>query len=117
MRARHHVLVTGPPGAGKTVTLASLLAGLVEDGASSGGAPSQQRLLAARVNLSALTTSADLQAALEACLERRSKGVLVPPGGRRLVAFVDDLNMPARSTFGFTPTNELLKLMADHGIW
>ena len=40
-----------------------------------------------------------------------------PPGGRRLVAFVDDLNMPARTKCGAAPALELIKLWADHGFW
>jgi hypothetical protein len=33
------------------------------------------------------------------------------------VVFLDDLNMPARSKFGFMPPLELLKLWADNGFW
>lgn len=58
-----------------------------------------------------------IQDTLESHLEKRTKGVLAPPGGRRLVAFIDDLNMPARSQFGFMPPLELIKLWADNGFW
>lgn len=57
------------------------------------------------------------QEAIEAKLEKRTKGVYAPPGGRRLVAFIDDLNMPAKSKYGFMPPLELLKLWADNGFW
>ena len=40
-----------------------------------------------------------------------------PIGGKKLVAFIDDLNMPQKSTFGFMPPLELLKLWVDNGFW
>jgi len=43
--------------------------------------------------------------------------VFAPIGGKHLVAFIDDLNMPAKSKFGFMPPLELLKLWADNGFW
>jgi len=33
------------------------------------------------------------------------------------VAFIDDLNMPQKSPFGFIPPLELLKLWVDNGFW
>lgn len=38
-------------------------------------------------------------------------------GGKKLIAFIDDLNMPQKSTFGFIPPLELLKLWIDNGFW
>jgi hypothetical protein len=57
------------------------------------------------------------QETIESKLEKRTKGVYGAPGGKRLVAFIDDLNMPAKSQFGFMPPLELLKLWADNGFW
>lgn len=45
------------------------------------------------------------------------QGVFAPAGGKKLVAFIDDLNMPAKSKFGFIPPLELLKLWVDNGFW
>lgn len=58
-----------------------------------------------------------VQDTIEGRLEKRSKGVFAPVGGKRLVAFIDDLNMPQKSAFGFIPPLELLKLWADNGYW
>lgn len=43
--------------------------------------------------------------------------MFAPAGGKRLVCFIDDLNMPAKSKFGFIPPLELLKLWVDNGFW
>lgn len=57
------------------------------------------------------------QDTIEGKLEKRTKGVFAPAGGKRLVAFIDDLNMPQKSKFGFIPPLELLKLWVDNGFW
>lgn len=57
------------------------------------------------------------QDTIEGRLEKRTKGVFAPIGGKKLVAFIDDLNMPAKSKFGFIPPLELLKLLADNSFW
>lgn len=54
---------------------------------------------------------------IEGKLEKRAKGMFVPAGGKRLIAFIDDLNMPKKSKFGFIPPLELLKLWVDNGFW
>ncbi len=57
------------------------------------------------------------QDTIEGKLEKRTKGVFAPAGGKRLVCFIDDLNMPQKSKFGFIPPLELLKLWVDNGFW
>ena len=43
--------------------------------------------------------------------------MFAPTGGKKLVCFIDDLNMPQKSKFGFIPPLELLKLWVDNGFW
>lgn len=46
------------------------------------------------MNFSSRTTSLDVQRNLEANVEKRTKDTYGPPPGKRLLIFVDDMNMP-----------------------
>lgn len=46
------------------------------------------------INFSSRTTSMDAQRNLEANVEKRTKDTYGPPPGKRLIVFIDDLNMP-----------------------
>lgn len=54
---------------------------------------------------------------MESCVEKRTKGEFVPAGGKRLLCFLDDFNMPAHDLFGSQPPLELLRLWIDYGFW
>eukprot|EP00899_Mesostigma_viride_P014884 jgi/Mesvir1/23397/Mv21091-RA.2 len=105
VEVKRHCLVVGGVGVGKTMGIQTLLANLPEG------------LSSMTINMSAQTSSNSLQNTIEGRLEKRTKGVFAPAGGKRLVAFIDDLNMPQKSVFGFMPPLELLKLWIDNGFW
>ncbi|XP_073510575.1 dynein axonemal heavy chain 2 isoform X2 [Phyllobates terribilis] len=100
------VLLVGPVGTGKTSIAQSVLQSLDA---------SKWALLI--VNMSAQTTSNNVQNIIESRVEKRTKGVYVPAGGKQLLTFMDDLNMPAKDTFGSQPPLELLRLWIDYGFW
>ena len=69
------------------------------------------------LSITVQTTSNNVQAIVESRFEKRTKGVFVPAGGKRLLWFVDDLNMPAHDLFGSQPPLELLRFWIDNGFW
>ena len=105
LKSGANTLITGNVGVGKSMVVDSLLSELPEGFSGS------------RVTFSAQTSSNSLQETIESKLEKRSKGSLAPPGGRKLVLAIDDFNMPKKSEFGFIPPLELLKLWNDNGFW
>ena len=46
-----------------------------------------------------------------------SIGVYVPVGGKKLLTFLDDLNMPAKDEYGSQPPLELVRQWIDYGFW
>jgi dynein heavy chain len=58
-----------------------------------------------------------VQDIIEARVEKRTKGVYVPIGGKKLINFMDDFNMPAKDTYGSQPPLELIRLWLDFGFW
>ena len=63
------------------------------------------------------TTSNNVQDIIESRVEKRTKGVYVPIGGKKLLAFMDDFNMPAKDTFGSQPPLELVRHWLDYSFW
>ena len=104
--ARRPVLLVGPVGTGKTSVAQSVLSKLD---------PRIYSVLT--INMSAQTSSSNVQEIIESKVEKRTKGVFVPSGGKKMITFLDDLNMPTKDTFGSQPPLELLRMWLDYGFW
>ncbi|XP_053335345.1 dynein axonemal heavy chain 6-like [Clarias gariepinus] len=99
----HSVLFTGITGVGKSVVARGLLNNIQE----------QAGYVPVYINFSAQTSSARTQEIVESKLEKKRKNILGAPANKRVVVFVDDLNMPKLDTYGSQPPIELLRQFQD----
>ncbi|XP_068978772.1 dynein axonemal heavy chain 2 [Bombus flavifrons] len=100
------VLIVGPVGTGKTSILQSVLNFLDEE-----------KYSVLTLNMSAQTTSKNVQDTIESRLEKRTTRVYIPAGGKTLITFMDDFNMPMKEIYGSQPPLELIRQWIGYGFW
>jgi dynein heavy chain len=61
------------------------------------------------LNFSARTSSARIQEIIEVKLEKRKKTILGPSMTKKIIVFVDDVNMPKLDMYGSQSPIELLR--------
>ena len=98
------MVLVGETGTSKTASILNFLKTLDPDAT-----------LLINMNFSSRTTSMDAQRHLEANVEKRTKDTYGPPAGRRLIMFIDDMNMPQVDTYGTQQPIALLKLFIEKG--
>ncbi|XP_050519336.1 dynein axonemal heavy chain 6 [Diabrotica virgifera virgifera] len=99
------VFITGETGVGKSVVAKDCLHRLFLT----------QKFVPATINFSAQTSSARTQEIIELKLEKKKRTLIGAPVGKKVVIFVDDVNMPKLDTYGAQPPIELLRQLLDYG--
>uniref|UniRef100_A0A4W3JLA8 Dynein axonemal heavy chain 6 n=1 Tax=Callorhinchus milii TaxID=7868 RepID=A0A4W3JLA8_CALMI len=102
---KHSILFTGITGVGKSVIARGLLNTI----------QSEARYVPVYINFSAQTSSIRTQEIIESKLEKKRKNIIGAPGNKRVIIFVDDLNMPKLDRYGSQPPIELLRQYQDFG--
>lgn len=109
VRKGRHCLFVGQSGVGKTSIIQKEFEQLVSD--------QNADYSKLGINFSSATSSSTTQAIIEGVLEKKSMNKFGPLGGKKLIAFVDDLNMPQKDMFGSQPPIELLRQWMDYQCW
>lgn len=99
LEVQRSVLFTGVSGVGKSAIITDLL----------NRTQGPKNLVPVTVNFSAQTTSLATQELIESKLEKKRKTRFGAPPGKKIVLFVDDVNMPVREKYGAQPPVELLR--------
>ena len=105
MNAGQPVMLVGPPGTGKTAVILDRLKTLGDD------------WVVARTSFNHYTTHHMIQSVLEAPLEKKAGRNYGPPGTKRLVYFVDDLNMPEVDLYGTASPHTVMRQHLDYNHW
>lgn len=99
------LMLIGNAGSGKTVLVQDKLHSLPDN------------YMVANVPFNFYTTSEMLQVVLEKPLEKKAGRNFGPPGTKKLVYFIDDMNMPEVDTYGTVQPHTLLRQHMDYKHW
>eukprot|EP00398_MALV-I-01_sp_L67-1_P000742 gene742-313_t len=103
----HHVLFSGVTGTGKTICVNNMLLNGFD----------KEKYSSAAFALSAATSHNVTQDVIDGKVDKRSKGVFGPPLGKKMIVFVDDINMPQIETYGAQGAIEILRQYMFQGGW
>ncbi|GCB73974.1 hypothetical protein scyTo_0003058 [Scyliorhinus torazame] len=99
------VMLVGNAGVGKTILVSEEISKLTED------------YIITKVPFNYYTTSAMLQRILEKPLEKKAGKNYAPAGTKRLIYFIDDLNMPEVDAYGTVQPHTLIRQHLDYSHW
>eukprot|EP00756_Hemistasia_phaeocysticola_P016846 Hpha_TRINITY_DN15501_c4_g2::TRINITY_DN15501_c4_g2_i2::g.105578::m.105578/K10408/DNAH; dynein heavy chain, axonemal len=77
----------------------------------------QSEVLFQMIAFNAMTRPKELQSVMENYLEKKHGKTFGPPGKKRLVYFIDDLNMPSPDKYGTQEAIEFVRLHIDYQFW
>lgn len=100
------VMLVGNAGCGKTVLIGDKLNSLDPD-----------EVLVTTIPLNYYTNSLMLQQVMEQPLEKKAGRNFGPPGTKKLIYFIDDMNMPEVDTYGTVQPHTLIRQHLDYSHW
>uniref|UniRef100_A0A8B9CMQ0 Dynein axonemal heavy chain 9 n=1 Tax=Anser brachyrhynchus TaxID=132585 RepID=A0A8B9CMQ0_9AVES len=100
------VMLVGNAGTGKSVLVGDKLSSLDTDA-----------YVVKKVPFNYYTTSAMLQGVLEKPLDKKAGRNYGPPGTKKLIYFIDDMNMPEVDAYGTVQPHTLIRQHLDYGHW
>ena len=103
---KHYVMFVGTAGTGKTALMRDKLKSL-----------DAESFTFSTINCNSFLDASALQVILEQPLEKKSGVRFGPPGSRRLVYFLDDLNMPFVDKYDTQSPIELARQFVDYKGW
>ncbi|KAM6297516.1 dynein axonemal heavy chain 9 [Aegotheles albertisi] len=106
LQRQRPVMLVGSAGTGKSVLVGDKLSSLDMDA-----------YVVKKVPFNYYTTSAMLQGVLEKPLDKKAGRNYGPPGTKKLIYFIDDLNMPEVDAYGTVQPHTLLRQHLDYGHW
>mmetsp|Transcript_28705 Transcript_28705/g.25771 ORF Transcript_28705/g.25771 Transcript_28705/m.25771 type:complete len:277 (+) Transcript_28705:1280-2110(+) len=102
MRCGFNVLISGDTGVGKSVIIKDFLVKSNSEEFDEGS-----------INFSAQTSSQNLMDVFYSKLKKKRKDLYGPPPGKKMLLFIDDVNMPQLDRYGSQPPVELLRQVID----
>lgn len=102
----HHILFSGNTGVGKTVIIKDYL-----------NSSNNDWFVSTVINCSAQTSTQNINDVFEDKLDAPTKKKRKPPPGKKMIMFIDDVNMPALDLFGSQPPIELLRQIIESGFY
>ncbi|KAI1896623.1 hypothetical protein AGOR_G00096680 [Albula goreensis] len=100
------VMLVGNAGTGKSVLVGDKL-----------GSLDPEKYMIKNVPFNYYTTSAMLQGILEKPLEKKAGRNYGPPGSKKLIYFIDDMNMPEVDAYGTVQPHTLIRQHMDYNHW
>lgn len=96
-----HILLIGDSGTAKTVTVEQYLGNL-----------DAEKMTYKKINFSSATTPRIFQTSIQSIIERRFRA-FGPPGGKKMVVFIDDINMPEINEWGDQVGLEIVRQLLE----